>query len=107
MNGEDDVIIDLAAGTVIDLSDEHDPTLIDIANSSAIARAAARSLSGLEQHHGHGPWVVVCTATARVIATSPSFTDDDNLRWRARIDDGIRWQHDEVPLVVIALGMEG
>lgn len=105
MSRNDDVI-DLDAAAVIDLAEERDPTIVEIANSAVVARAARRALEGLEAHHGRGPWVVVCAATLRIVATSPSFTDDDNLRWRARIDDGVRWGAD-VPLVVLALGWEG
>jgi len=107
MRDDDDVIIDLVAGSVIELAEEPDPTLVEIANSAVVARAAARALDGLESHHGHGPWLVVCIATSRVVATSPSFTDDDNLRWRARVGDGVRWGPDDVPLVVLALGADG
>ena len=42
MSKHDDVIIDLAAANVIDLADEPDPTLVEIANSPAVAGRSSR-----------------------------------------------------------------
>jgi diguanylate cyclase (GGDEF)-like protein len=92
---------------VIDLSNEPEPSLVEVSCSAAVRRAAERSLHELESHSGHAPWVVVCPDTSELIAASPSFDPDDSPDWHSRLDDGVRWDRDGVPLVVLGLGVAG
>ncbi|MEY2421980.1 MAG: hypothetical protein QOI95_2047 [Acidimicrobiaceae bacterium] len=89
---------------MIDLEDEREPTLVEVACCQAVRRAAARALHDLETHHDHGPWVVICTETSDLIAASPSFDPTGPPDWKARLDDGLRLQPDAIPLAVIGLG---
>ena len=91
-------------GDVIDLIDEREPTLAEVARSSAVRRAAARGLHELEAHHHHAPWVVICTATSELIASTPSFDPSCPADWQMMLDDGVRLQPDDVPLAVVGLG---
>jgi diguanylate cyclase (GGDEF)-like protein len=91
-------------GDVIDLVDDREPTLADVARSSAVRRAAARALHELEANHDHAPWVVICTTTSEVIASSPSFDPSCPTDWRAQLEVGLRLQPDDVPLAVVGLG---
>lgn len=90
---------------VIDLAEEREPTLVDVACSTTIRRAAARALHDLESHHNHAPWIVICTKTSELIAASPGFDPDDSSDWKLRIGDvAVRLISDEVPLAVLGLG---
>jgi diguanylate cyclase (GGDEF)-like protein len=90
---------------VIDLAGEREPTLAEVACSTAVRRAAARALHDLESHHNHAPWIVVCTKTSELIAASPRYDPDESSGWQLRIDDvAVRLISDEVPLAVLGLG---
>jgi diguanylate cyclase (GGDEF)-like protein len=89
---------------MIDLSDEREPTLVEVACSSAVRRAAARALHDLEKHHDHAPWIVICTATSELIAASPSFDPSDPPGWKDHLDEGLRLEPDDVPLALLGLG---
>ena len=90
---------------MIDLADEHEPTLSDVVRSSTIRRAAARALHDLESHHNHAPWIVICTKTLELIAASPGFDPDESSEWKCGIDDvAVRLISEEVPLAVLGLG---
>jgi diguanylate cyclase (GGDEF)-like protein len=102
MSDEADVI-DLGSD-MIDLADEREPTLVDVACSPAVRRAAARALFELETHHDHAPWVVVCTSTSELIAASPSFDPALEPDWQLHLDEGLRLAPDDVPLAVVGLG---
>lgn len=102
MTDEGDVIH--LGDDVIDLADEREPTLVEVACSPAVRRAAARALHQLESHHDHAPWIVVCTATSELIAASPSFDPAAPPDWKARLDNGLRFEPADVPLAVLGLG---
>jgi diguanylate cyclase (GGDEF)-like protein len=99
----DERVIHLA-DDMIDLADQHEPTLAEVACSTAVRRAAARALHELESHHDHAPWLVICTATSELIAASPSFDPSSPPDWKASLDDGLRLETDDAPLAVIGLG---
>lgn len=88
---------------MIDLVEPRDPTMVETATSSAVRRAATRALHDLESRHGHGPWVVICTATSEMIAASPSYDPAAVVDWSSTAVTGLRLQHREVPLEVIGL----
>ncbi|MEY2451289.1 MAG: hypothetical protein QOD92_863 [Acidimicrobiaceae bacterium] len=102
MSDETDVI--RLDADVIDLADEREPTLVDVACSPPVRRAAARALYDLEIHHDHAPWLVVCTSTSELIAASPSFDPTAEPDWQMHLDEGLRLEPDAVPLAVVALG---
>jgi len=87
----------------IDLADERGPTLVDVVLGAAVRRAAARALDELERRHHHGPWIVVCTATAQVIAASPSFDTSEPPYWKYQLDTRPRLAGD-APLALLCLG---
>ena len=95
-------VIDLDAGGVIDLVEHREPTLVDVVHSPEVRRAATRALHDLDVHHELGPWLAVCTETAQVVASSPSF-DADSVEL-LELDDCAQWDCDRVPLVVLGLG---
>jgi diguanylate cyclase (GGDEF)-like protein len=103
----DDVDLDLSQPGVhiIDLADQREPTLLEVARSPAVRRAAARALHELESHHDHAPWIAICTSTSELIAASPSFDPGDRPAWTARVDDGLRLALDDAPLAVLGLGV--
>jgi diguanylate cyclase (GGDEF)-like protein len=103
----DEDLIDLVQAEVIDLSKEHEPSLVEVSCSAVVRKAAERSLHELESHRDHAPWVVVCADTSEVIAASPSFDPDASPDWHARLDDGVRSDRDGVPLVLVGLGTAG
>ncbi|MEY2460010.1 MAG: hypothetical protein QOG30_1840 [Acidimicrobiaceae bacterium] len=88
---------------VIDLASDREPTLVEVACSSAVRRAAARSLHQLEAQHDHAPWIVICTTTSELIAASPSFEPSD-ADWKTQVEDGFKLAADGVPLAVVGLG---
>jgi diguanylate cyclase (GGDEF)-like protein len=61
-------------------------------------------LHELEVQHDHGPWIVICTETMELLATSPSFDPDATPDWKSRVDDGLMLATDDVPLAVLGLG---
>jgi diguanylate cyclase (GGDEF)-like protein len=89
---------------VIDLADDREPTLVEVACSSAVRRAAARALHELEAHHDHAPWIVICTATSDLIAASPSFDLSAPPDWKTHPEEGLRLEPDDVPLALLGLG---
>lgn len=88
---------------LIDLTDVHEPALVDIVRCPAVRRAATRALDELEARHNHAPWVAICTATSELIAASPSFDADDTPDWRSRLDAELPSVHD-APVAVLSLG---
>lgn len=103
MSDSDDVIhLDLP--DVIDLAEAREPTLLDVTRSSAVRRAAARAVHGLDSHEHHAPWVVVCTETREILATSPSYDPRTASDWQTHPDRIIRWTADGVPMMLVSLG---
>lgn len=98
-----DPVIGLDAADLIDLSEPHEPTLVDVVCSPQVRRAATRALRDLDERHEFGPWVAVCTETSEVVAASPSF-DLAASDLTQRIDDCPQWESDGVPLVLLGLG---
>ena len=97
-------IIDLEGADVIDLIESREPTLVDAVRSPEVRRAATRALHDLDTHHELGPWVAVCTETAEVVASSPSFDAAAVDDLEQRLEVCAQWDCDRVPLVVLGLG---
>jgi len=102
MSKEEDVIH--LGRELIDLAHQHEPTLAEAVCSTAVRRAAARALYQLESDYNHAPWIVICTVTSELIATSPSFDPTAPPDWRSRLDRGLWLVPDDVPLAVVGLG---
>src|SRR5258708_27593902 len=101
MTDESDVI--QLGGEVIDLAGGREPTLVDVVCSSAVRRAAARALRELESHHGHAPWIVICTTTSELVAASPSFDPAESPPWMERVSRGLQLETGAVPLAILGL----
>ncbi|MEY2404338.1 MAG: hypothetical protein QOD38_1889 [Acidimicrobiaceae bacterium] len=102
MSDDNDVIH--LGDAMIDLAEDREPTLEEVASSPPVRRAAARALHDLETHHDHAPWVVICTTTSELIATSPSFDPAASPDWQSHLEEGWRLEPDAVPLAVVGLG---